>query len=109
MKRFEEIESIGKRTPYTVPEGFHGELRQRILAATATPHTTTPLARRTRHITLWSGGVAIAVAVVVAVVVGLSKPDPVITFDQILSQLSDEQCNALVDSYNNDIFLSTME
>ena len=99
------MEKIGKRLPYGVPEGFHEELRERILATSAaTTPKATPLGRR---IALWGGGAVIAAAVAIAVLVVVSEP--VSPFDKMLAEMTDEQCNALVASYNNDIFLSTME
>ena len=99
------MEKIGKRTPYTVPEDFHKELQNRILT---TASKVTPLAHsRIRRVALWGGGVAVAVAVTLAVII--STNEPIGDFDLMLAELSDEQCNALVESYNNDIFLATME
>lgn len=105
MKNFEEIEKIGKRTPYTVPSDFHEKLQQRILA---TSTKVTPLAHpRLRRVALWGGGVAVAIAVAVALIA--DEPKPLYDFEAMLNELSDEQCNALIESYNNDIFLATME
>lgn len=102
MKGFED--KIGKRLPYGVPEGFHEELRERILATSAITPKATPLGKR---IALWGGGAVIAAAVAIAVFVVVSEPAS--PFDAMLAEMTDEQCNALVASYNNDIFLSTME
>ena len=97
------MEKIGKRTPYTVPEDFHKELQNRILT---TASKVTPLAHsRIRRVALWGGGVAVAVAIGVI----LGSPKPLSDFEAMLAELSDEQCNALIESYNNDIFLATME
>ena len=104
----EEIEKIGKRTPYGVPKGFHEEFRQRLLA---TPAETTPHVR-TQRIALWGGGAVIAAAAIaLAIVVGTTeKSHPASSsFEALLAELSDDQCNALVESYNDDIFLATME
>ena len=74
---------------------------------------TAPTAPRSRgrKVALWSGG-AIAVAAAataLALVVGTPKPTAAEAFDQMLAQLTDEQCNALVASYSNDIFLWSIE
>ena len=102
MKGFED--KIGKRLPYGVPEGFNDELRERILGTSTITPKATPLGKR---IALWGGGAVIAVAVAIAVFVVVSEPAS--PFDAMLAEMTDEQCDALVASYNNDIFLSTME
>ena len=103
----EEIEKIGKRTPYGVPKGFHEEFRQRLLAtpAEATPHI------HTQRIALLGGGAVLAAAAIaLAIVVGTTEEShPASSFEALLAELSDDQCNALVESYNDDIFLATME
>ncbi len=105
MKQIADMEKIGKRTPYTVPEGFHEEFRGRLLATSAKVTPLTP--SRIRRVALWGGGVAVAVAVAIGVILG--SPKPLSDFEAMLAELSDEQCNALIESYNNDIFLATME
>ncbi|MBR2424762.1 MAG: hypothetical protein IKD05_08415 [Tidjanibacter sp.] len=112
MKQTEILERIGKQLPYTTPEGSHKELQQRILAATIgqrTAHSTTRT--RGRKVALWgSGAVAVAAAAIaLALVVGTPKPTAAEAFDQMLAQLTDEQCNALVASYSNDVFLWSIE
>lgn len=112
MKQTEILERIGKQLPYTTPEGSHEGLQQRILAATIsqrTAHSTTRTRRR--KVALWSSGaVAVAAAAIaLALVVGTPKPTAAEAFDQMLAQLTDEQCNALVASYSNDVFLWSIE
>lgn len=102
MKGFED--KIGKRLPYGVPEGFHEELRERILATSAITPKATPLGKR---IALWGGGAVVAAAIAIAVMVDTAEPTS--PFDAMLAEMTDEQCNALVASYNNDIFLTIME
>ena len=112
MKQTDMLEKISKQLPYTTPEGSHEGLQQRILAATIGQRTA-PTAPRTRgrKVALWSGGaVAVAAAATaLALVVGTPKPTAAEAFDQMLAQLTDEQCNALVASYSNDIFLWSIE
>ena len=101
-EQFED--KIGKRLPYGVPEGFHEELRERILATSTITPKATPLGKR---IALWGGGAVVAAAIAIAVMVDTAEPTS--PFDAMLAEMTDEQCNALVASYNNDIFLTTME
>ena len=105
MKQRDVLEIIGKRMPFEVPEGAPEELRGRILAATqrAEHHR-----RVVRRVVWWSSGVAAAVVAMV-LVAGEMQSETKESFDQMLAQLSDEECNALVASYNNDVFFALME
>lgn len=104
MKQQDSLEAVGKRLPYEVPNGAHEELRGRILSATQRAEHHRRMARK---VALWSSGVAAVVAIVLAA--GALQPKPEESFDQMLAQLSDEECNALVASYSNDIFFALME
>ena len=104
MKQQDSLEAVGKRLPYEVPNGAHEELRGRILSATQRAEHHRRMARK---VALWSSGVAAGVAIVLAA--GALQPKPEESFDQMLAQLSDEECNALVASYSNDIFFALME
>ena len=104
MKQQDSLEAVGKRLPYEVPNGAHEELRGRILSATQRAEHHRRMARK---VALWSSGVAAVVAIVL--VAGALLPKPEESFDQMLAQLSDEECNALVASYSNDIFFALME
>lgn len=61
-----------------------------------------------RKVAVWSGSAVAAVVALVLVAGGL-QPKPEESFDQMLARLSDEECNALVASYSNDIFFALME
>lgn len=104
MKQQDSLEAVGKRLPYEVPNGAHEELRGRILSATQRAEHHRRMARK---VALWSSGVAAVVAIVL--VAGALQPKPEESFDQMLAQLSDEECNALVASYSNDVFFAFME
>ena len=105
MKQQDSLEAVGKRLPYEVPNGAHEELRGRILSATQRAEHHRRMARK---VALWSSSVAAAVVAIVLVAAAL-LPKPEESFDQMLAQLSDEECNALVASYSNDVFFAFME
>ena len=105
MKQQNSLEAVGKRLPYEMPNGAHEELRGRILSATQRAEHHRRMARK---VALWSSGVAAAVVAIV-LVAGALLPKSEESFDQMLAQLSDEECNALVASYSNDIFFALME
>ena len=105
MKQQNSLEAVGKRLPYEVPNGAHEELRGRILSATQRAEHHRRMARKGA---LWRSSVAAAVGAIV-LVAGALLPKPEESFDQMLAQLSDEECNALVASYSNDIFFALME
>lgn len=105
MKQQDSLEAVGKRLPYEVPNGAHEELRGRILSATQRAEHHRRMARK---VALWSSGIAVAVVAIV-LVAGTLQPKSEESFDQMLAQLSDEECNALVASYSNDIFFALME
>ena len=104
MKQQDSLEAVGKRLPYEVPNGAHEELRGRILSATQRAEHHRRMARK---VALWSSSVAAVVTIVL--VAGALQPKPEESFDQMLAQLSDEECNALVASYSNDVFFAFME
>ena len=104
MKQQDSLEAVGKRLPYEVPNGAHEELRGRILSATQRAEHHRRMARK---VALWSSSVAAVVAIVLMAVALQPKPEE--SFDQMLAQLSDEECNALVASYSNDVFFAFME
>lgn len=103
MKQRDILKGIGKRMPYTVPEGSHEALSARILSAT---HSRRPVARR---VVMWCGAAAVTALVVLAVILSAPREVPTESFDQMLAQLTDEECNAFVLSYSNDIFLSMID
>lgn len=103
MKHRDILEKIGKRMPYTVPEGSHEALRARILSAT---HSRRPVAKR---VVIWCGAAVVAAVVTLAVILSAPREVPTESFDQMLAQLTDEECNAFVLSYSNDIFLSMID
>lgn len=105
MKEFKEIDNIGKRLPYTTPEGFFEGQRATIMARIADrTHKSHTLRRGT--VALWAA--AVAASVVIAAIVA-TIPDRTPSFDQMLAQLTDEQCNSLVASYTHDVFLADFE
>lgn len=97
------MEKIGKRMPYTVPDGSHEALSARILSAT---HSRRPVAKR---VVMWCGAAVVTALVVLAVTLSAPREVPTESFDQMLAQLTDEECNAFVSSYSNDIFLSMID
>lgn len=101
MKHRDILEEIGKCMPYTVPEGSHEALSARILSAA---HSRRPA---TKRVVMWCGAVAVLVAL--AVILSAPREVPTESFDQMLAQLTDEECSAFVSSYSNDIFLSMID
>ena len=106
MKEFKEIDNIGKRLPYTTPEGFfegqQAEIMARIANRPRKGHTL-----RGGTVALWAAAVAASIAI--AVVAILPAHTSEVSFDQMLAQLTDEQCNSLVASYTHDVFLADFE
>ena len=106
MKEFKEIDNIGKRLPYTTPEGLFEGQQADIMARIANrPHEGRTL--RGSTVALWAA--AVAASVVVAIVATLPARTSENSFDQMLAQLTDEQCNSLVATYTNDVFLADFE
>lgn len=103
MKQRDILEEIGKCMPYTVPEGSHEALNARILSAA---HSRRPA---TKRVVMWCGAVVVAALVALAVILSAPREVPTESFDQMLAQLTDEECSAFVSSYSNDIFLSMID
>lgn len=106
MKEFKEIDNIGKRLPYTTPEGFFEGQQTDIMARIAN-HPRKGRTLRGSTVALWAATVAASIAI--AVVATLPDRTSENSFDQMLAQLTDEQCNSLVASYTNDVFLADFE
>ncbi len=113
MNRDFDFDSIGKRLPYSAPEGhldhFEDNVFARINAASPDTHATK---RRTPHLRIvarWAAAAAAAAVVIVLSVTGLRPtPQPVTASDveTAFCQLSTEDQNFLLSVYQDDVFLS---
>lgn len=102
------LDKIGKQLPYSVPEGFFEQFNEHICATVAkeTPRrkilSALPTWRKIWHTT----ASAAAIAALVIAFKGLA-PDAVhaenITIEQAFNNLSDEDQDALLDTYRADV------
>jgi len=105
----QDFKDLGVRTPYTVPEGFFGEMHDRLAAIPAQQR------RRRRVVALrW-----LSAAAALVLVAGSSflltrkvREDRIMaqfkTQEDIVSGLTDEEIDAWVAFSENDIFLNVM-
>ena len=96
-----EFKNIGKKMPYTVPDGYFDQMHERLSAIPG---------RQRRAVTLrW---VSIAAAFVLVTSVGFftlrQKPQDN-TLADIVQSLSDEELASWVDFHDNDVFLALMD
>ena len=116
-----DFDKIGKRTPYTTPEGFFSNLEEDIWkevkssfqekenAEAVAPTQQTERKRTKRPILMWSI-MAVAASVALALVVNMSfaKTDEatIEDVDQAFSQLTTEDQTYLLSVYQEDVFIN---
>ena len=113
MNKDFDFNEVGKRMPYTVPEGFFDKMEENIM--TAVRNEKPQRARRARIIKMAWGG-ALAIAASLALFVTLQKPtiDEPSTIQTAeltnnefdYSSLSTEDQEYLKEVYENDIFIN---
>ena len=114
MKRDFSFENIGKRMPYSTPDGFFDELEENIWKearkpATATAYTQPARKHRTlRVLTKTIVGAAAAAALLVAVNMNLYKADAATSADieKAYSRLSADDQEFMLSVYQDDVFFN---
>ena len=116
-----DFDKIGKRTPYTTPEGFFSNLEEDIWkevkssfqekenAEAVAPIQQTERKRTKRPILMWSiMAVAASVALALVVNMGFAKTDEstIEDVDQAFSQLTTEDQTYLLSVYQEDVFIN---
>lgn len=110
MAHESDFQHIGKRMPFTVPDGYLQGLQQSIISAT--PAKAKKKNWFTAQWTRWASAAA-AVALLIGIGFAL-KPqaqDPV-SMDDIegyFAQLSDQDQQSILDYYSDDLFLSQID
>lgn len=100
-----EFENIGKKMPYTVPDGYFDAMHGRLAAIPA---------RHRRSLVIRWVSVAAAIVLVASVAFFTLRPRPQETLlSDIVSQyeqsLSDEELDSWVEFAENDVFLDLMD
>ena len=106
MKKEFDFADVGKRLPYSVPEGFFEQTAQRVVAAVEKER------KRKLAYRLYTPAVSVAVAASIALGVFLVTErrnqehieEPI---ENIIGNLSDEEVNALDNNLSSDYFLSS--
>ena len=114
MKRDFNFENIGKRMPYSTPEGFFDELEENIWREVGKPATATAdkqsarKRRKLRALTNAIVGAAAAAALLVAVNLNLYKADAATSADieEAFSQLSADDQEFMLSVYQDDVFFN---
>lgn len=114
MKRDFNFENIGKRMPYSTPEGFFDELEENIWRevgkpATATADTQPARKRRNmRTLTKVVLGMTAAAALLAAMNLNLYKADAATSADieEAFSQLSADDQEFILSVYQDDVFFN---
>ena len=98
-----DFDKIGKRMPYTVPDGFFEKLEDRI-AREAKP-------RKNRGVTIALSSIAAAACVASAVMISgiFNKPETngIESVDKAFAQLSEQDQDYLLSVYNDDVFINS--
>jgi hypothetical protein len=94
-----ELEKMGKKMPYTVPEGFFDEMEERLMQEVETKKRNL----KTRNVALWTGfAVAASLALLLVLRQGLSKGDDG-SFEQVemaFNQLSDSDQELMLEYFD---------
>lgn len=113
-----DFSKIGKRMPYTTPEGFFDRMEDNVLAAIsdgstaaqapATANVSTRPASRIRRFVTYAAGIAAAAAIAF---VAASRTDSQQTVtdsdvDRAFSQLTAADQNYLISVYQSDVFIA---
>ena len=110
------IEQLSRKTPYTVPDNFFEQSRQRILDATVNAETGKK--KRTRRMTVIITSVAAMAAAVLLAVFAVQREmpndPPAITaaamdahVDDMIENMSDEELNVWAESTDPDMYLAS--
>lgn len=110
------IEQLSRKMPYTVPENFFEQSRQRILNATVNAETGNK--KRTRRMTVIITSVAAMAAAVLLAVFAVQREmpqdPPAITaaamdahVDDMIENMSDEELNIWAESTDPDMYLAS--
>jgi len=110
------IEQLSRKMPYTVPENFFEQSRQRILNATVNAETGNK--KRTRRMTVIITSVAAMAAAVLLAVFAIQREMPqeatAITaaavdahVDDMIENMSDEELNIWAESTDPDMYLAS--
>ena len=94
-----ELEKMGKKTPYTVPEGFFEDMEERLMQEVETKKRNL----KTRNVALWTGfAVAASLALLLVLRQGFSKGDEA-SFEQVemaFNQLSDSDQQLMLELFD---------
>lgn len=108
MTQHFDFNRIGKRMPYTVPEGFFSEMTERVVAR-AVSEAQAKRKRRTRVVSLASAIVAMAASIALFLVVSTtSRPATTVDMADVesaFSKLSADEQSYLLAVYQEDIFM----
>lgn len=110
------IEQLSRKMPYTVPDNFFEQSRQRILDATVNAETGKK--KRTRRMTVIITSVAAMAAAVLLAVFAVQREmpndPPAITaaamdahVDDMIENMSDEELNVWAESTDPDMYLAS--
>lgn len=103
-----DFDNVGKRMPYTTPEGFFDNLKDSILSR-ADAETVTKK-RRPRLRIIISSIAATAAAVAVVLMIGINTQQPatpsINDVDLAFSQLSTDDQEFMLNVYQNDVFIN---
>lgn len=108
------LDSIGKRMPYTAPEGFLDDLEDQVWAQVKDDmqQPAVQMAKPKRHYGLWYSISAVAVAACVALLIFFKTPSvPQETYDmqsveEAFAELSDADQEYLLAVYQDDLFIN---
>lgn len=111
MEKNFKLEDIGKRMPYSMPEGFLKEMEESVMGSVAAE--SKPKRRPLTYVIFRSAVAAAAVAALFTVSLNTMQPKRYIAnytdVDQAFDNLSYDDQQYMIDTYSNDVFMTDGE
>lgn len=108
MEKKFDLNSIGKRMPYTAPQGLFDAIERNVMAATANAAAAGKKRKRLR-LRIVAQSLAVAASVILLLAFNFqtehSSPQPT-NVKQAFASLSQDDQNSLLEMYQDDVFLN---
>ena len=108
MEKNFDFNSVGKRMPYTTPQGLFGTIERNVMAATVNA-AAAGKKRKTLRLRVALQSVAVAASIIVLLAFNFQAerftPQPV-NVEQAFANLSQDDQASLLEMYQDDVFLN---
>jgi len=114
-QKYDHFNDIGKRLPYSVPDGFFTSIEEQVMHEVKNDLNLTKQAKHKSKATTWIKSISIAAAAALVLIVGykfIFKANTTNDFnsvEQAFTNLSEDDQDFLLEVYQEDIFLDEGE